>query len=198
MTATNELKKTVPVVAIAASAGGIPALQTVLRSLPSGLQAAVIVVQHRTARSPERLTAILQRCSELPVKPAKSGDVLEPGTVYVAPPDQHVRIKQDHSLELSDGRRIAHVLSSADPLFESLGQASGSHGVAVVLSGSGRNGATGVPSVRAAGGAVIAQDRETSAYFGMPAAAIATGAVDKVLPIQDIGPAVIDLVRRMQ
>ena len=181
-------------VVIAASAGGIPALQRILPSIPEDFPASIVIVLHRTESRESLLAAILQRVSRLPVKNITPGEVLRQGTIYVAPATMHVYVNVDHTVSLLDGQRISRVLSSADPLFESAAAAYGDGAIAVVLTGMGRNGASGVLRVREAGGTVIAQDRQTSAHFAMPAAAIATGAVSRVLPIDEIGPTLVHLV----
>ena len=183
-----------PVVAIAASAGGLPALQTVLRAFPDGLPAAIVIVQHRSPVHGDRLTPILQRSSRLPIKIAQEGETLRAGTVYLAPADRHVVISAERSLGFRNGKRISFVLSAADPLFESLARNVGKRAIAVVLTGSGRNGAAGVRFVKDAGGTVLAQDAATCEHFAMPSAAIATGAVDQVLPIEEIGPTIVGLI----
>lgn len=176
------------VIAIVASAGGIPALQAVLRALPPHLPAVVAIVLHRKARPKELLTGILQTASRLPVKVAESGEFMEQGRVYLAPADQHLVFQADGCVGLTEGIRVSHLLSSADPLFDSLARSAADKAIAVVLTGSGKNGAAGVRAVKDAGGTVVAQNRATSAFFQMPAAAIATGAVDYVLPLEEIGP----------
>jgi two-component system chemotaxis response regulator CheB len=118
---------------------------------------------------------------------------MEPGTVYVAPADLHLVIESDGALGFSNGRRIRYLLSSANPLFESAARFGG-RVIAAVLTGSGYDATDGVQAVRASGGVVIAQDEATSAVFGMPRSAIATGAVAHVLPLAAIGPAIASLV----
>jgi two-component system chemotaxis response regulator CheB len=140
------------------------------------------------------LVPVLQRWTGCPVKLAEMGEQLMEGMVYVAPADRHLQVMDSCQLELVDGRRISHTLSSADPMFRSAAEAFGPRLIAVVLTGTGRNGAAGVTTVHEHGGMVIAQDRETSAHFAMPAAAIATGAVDMVLPIGRIGPTLVQLL----
>jgi two-component system, chemotaxis family, protein-glutamate methylesterase/glutaminase len=169
-------------VVMAASAGGVAALQEILGALPADFPAAVVVVLHRGPDYRSVLRQVLQRSTRMRVKDALGGDPLEAGTVYVAPSDRHVSVRPDHTIELRDGRRISRVRSSADPLFASAAAAFGPRVTAIVLSGTGRNGAVSVPSIKATGGRVIVQDRASATYFNMPAAAIATGAVDAILP----------------
>ena len=181
-------------VVIAASAGGIQALQEILSSLPAGFPVPIAVVQHRSRYLPNLLPQILGRKTPLAVKLVEEAEALRHGTVYVAPPHLHLTVGPDRALVLTDGRRIRHVLSSANPLFTSAAEVLGGRVVAVVLSGSGSDASDGVQAIKAAGGVVIAQDQATSKHFGMPGSAIATGCVDLVLPLEEIGPALIHLV----
>jgi two-component system chemotaxis response regulator CheB len=180
-------------VVLAASAGGLHALSVLLSSLPRDLPVPVALVLHRTPHHPDLLAKILGRHTALRVKNALPGEHMEPGTVYVAPADLHLVIESDGALGFSDGRRIRHVLSSANPLLESAALFGG-RVIAVVLTGSGHDATDGVQAVRARGGVVIAQDEATSTVFGMPRSAIATGAVAHVLPLAAIGPSVARLV----
>lgn len=177
------------VVVVAASAGGIRALLQVLSGLSSRLRAAIVIVQHRKADK-NLLNQVLGTHSNLPVENAVEGSTLLPGHVYVAPADRHLSITRERQFATMDGRRIRGVLSSANPLFESAADAYGVNAIAVVLSGAGLDGTDGVQAVRAAGGVVIAQDESTSLVFGMPRSAIASGAVDYVLPIEEIAHAI--------
>ena len=183
------------VVVLAASAGGIAALRTILSALPAEFPAAIIVVLHRAPTRESLLAKILARDTALRVTDAIVGDHVAAGTVYLAPVDLHAVLTAQRRLDFHDGRKIAHVRSSANPLLESAARAIGRDLIAVVLSGSGRNGSAALPEVKAHGGTVIAQDRETSQHFGMPAAAIETGAVDFVLPLDAIAPKLIELTK---
>lgn len=182
------------VVVVAASADGIEAVSRVLGALPAGFPAAVLVVQHRSHRGGSVLARILARRTPLPVRDAVQGASLESGVVYLAPADQHLLVTPDRTLSFSDGRRIRHLLSSANPLFTSAALSIGPRLIAVVLTGSGFDATDGVQAVKAAGGVVIAQDPTTSKFPSMPASAVATGAVDLVLPLEEIGPALCRLV----
>jgi two-component system, chemotaxis family, protein-glutamate methylesterase/glutaminase len=175
-------------VAVAASAGGVAALSEVIGSLPPGFPLPVVIVQHRTARLPHLLGPLLARRTHLRVKTVEEGEPLQPGTVYVAPPDLHVVVSADRTLRLHNGTRIRHVLSSANPLFESAALATEGAVIAVVLTGSGHDGTDGVQAVKAAGGFVVVQEPSTAEYRGMPSSAVAAGAVDEVLPLARIGP----------
>lgn len=182
------------VVAIVGSAGGIRAMEGVLEQLPAGLAAAVIVVIHLTPQYPSVLADILARKTALVVKQAAPGDALETGTVYVAPPDAHLLVTEAGTLVLERSELVHHVRPSADALLLSIAKEYDARCLAVVLSGTGIDGAAGAAAVKQAGGSVLAQDEATAEHFGMPGAAILTGAVDQVLPLRDIGAAVIDFV----
>lgn len=181
----------VHVVAIVGSAGGIGAMQVVLGGLPVDLEASVLTVIHLTPLAPSVLPAILGRATELRVAPATDGAVLEPGVVLVAPPDAHLLVDEDDTLRLDHSELVHHVRPSADVLLLSLARNHPGLCTAIVLSGTGIDGAAGAAAVKRAGGRVLAQDEATSQYFGMPGAAILAGGVDEVLPLNEIAPAVI-------
>lgn len=181
-------------IAFAASAGGVAALQTILRALPDRLNAAIVVLLHRPPEHESYLTTILQRCTPMPVVEAQPGEPIVPGVVYVARPDMHLVVTRDRRFAYHDGHRIKFVRSSANPLFESAARVFDGHLVAVVLTGGGTDATDGVQSVKAAGGTVIAQDQATSDHWSMPKSAIRSGAVDTVLPLDAIAPAVVALV----
>jgi len=179
------------VVAIVGSAGGILALEAVLGELPQQLAAVVLAVIHLTARAPSVLPAILGRTTDLLVRQAAEDDVLATGVVFVAPPDAHLLVGEDDRLHLDHSELVHYVRPSADVLLLSLARNHPGACAAVVLSGTGIDGAAGAAAVKQAGGRVFAQDEETSQYFGMPGAAILAGGVDEVLPLDRIAPAVL-------
>lgn len=181
------------IVTVAASAGGIRALERIVGHLPAGFPAAIIVVQHLDRNHPSILAQLLRRHARMQVREARDGERVEPGTVYVAPPDRHLVAGPDGRLGLTRGELVHHLRPSADRLFESAALAFGSRTIAVVLTGTGLDGATGVSAVKRGGGTVIAQDEASSEYFAMPGAAIKTGDVDFVLPLDEIGPKLISL-----
>jgi two-component system chemotaxis response regulator CheB len=182
------------VVALGASAGGLSATALVLGALPADVPAAVVVVLHLMAQQPSYLADIFGRRTPLPVAQAADGDRLEAGKVYVAPPDAHLLVGENGELLLDSGPPIHHLRPSIDRLLASLADSYGGRAVAVVLSGTGTDGAQGVRLIKAAGGTVFAQSSDTSEHRGMPEAAVATGAVDRVLPLAEIPAAIIDAV----
>jgi two-component system chemotaxis response regulator CheB len=186
------------IVVLAGSAGGLDALIAVLSSFPSDFPIPVAVVLHRSSQGPELLADVLSSHTTLRVTQAKAGELLRPGTVYLAPSDLHLSVTPAHTFALTGGGRQSYVLSSADPLFLSVARVYAERVVAVVLSGSGHDGAEGARAVGRAGGRVLVQDEATAPAFGMPASAIATGEVDAVLPLGAIGPALLQLAIRGQ
>jgi two-component system chemotaxis response regulator CheB len=140
------------------------------------------------------LAKVLSHYTSLVVKIAEQSEEMQPGTVYLAPPDLHLTVHQDRCLALTDGHRIRHVLSSANPLFSSAAEAFGSRVIAVVLTGGDRDATDGVQTVKTYGGIVMAQDKATSRMFAMPRSAIETGCVDHILPLDEIAPALVRLV----
>jgi two-component system chemotaxis response regulator CheB len=182
------------VVALAASAGGLRALQRILGDLPSGFPAAVLVAQHRAADFPDLLPGILGDRTGLPVRSAQQGEAPRGGVVHLAPPGRHLVVRPDGTFCTSRTERVRFVRPSADLLFESVAARYGDRAVAVVLTGMGEDGARGVRSIRRRGGFVIAQDESSSEHFDMPRAAIETARVDLVLPLCRIAFALTALV----
>jgi two-component system chemotaxis response regulator CheB len=181
------------VIGIATSAGGLNALTRLLSALPPTLDAAVVVVQHLDPARPSHLADILGRRTPLPVKQAASNDRLHIGRVLIAPPGAHILVDPDGTISLSHRPPVHFVRPAADRLFESLAGSFGSRAVAVVLTGTGHDGATGAQAVKQAGGKVIVQDESTSEFFGMPRSAIDAGQVDQILPLDQIAPALVAL-----
>ena len=182
------------VVAVAASAGGLNALSQLLAGLPADFPAAVAVVQHLDPRHRSLMADILSRRTALTVKQAEDGDKLSPGTVYVAPPNKHLLIDREGTVSLTQSELVHFVRPSADLLFESVAASFKHRVIGVVLSGSGSDGSMGVQAIKKMGGTVIAQDEATSEFFSMPNAAIQTGNVDFILPLNEIASALVTLV----
>ncbi len=136
---------------------------------------------------------VIGRHAPLPVVHAQEGAQLESGHIYLAPPDRHLLVKRG-TLTLTDTELVNFVRPSADLMFESVAAAYGARAIAVVLTGSGHDGALGVTAIKQRGGTVLAQDEATSEFFGMPSAAIKTGAVDFILPLDEIAPKLVTLV----
>jgi two-component system, chemotaxis family, protein-glutamate methylesterase/glutaminase len=191
----GELEQSVTdAVLVAASAGGLSALTSVLSQLPAEFPASVAIVQHIEPHHRSMLAEILGRRCALPVTQAADGQNFQPGVVHVAPPDHHLLVDPDGTLSLTHTELVHFVRPSADLLFESGAASFGRRVIGVVLTGTGSDGSLGVEAIKRRGGTVIAQDEETSEFFGMPGAAIEAGAVDFVLPLGQIAQALTSLV----
>ena len=185
--------RVLPVVGIAASTGGPQAVIEVLRGL-ADLRAAVMVVQHLHPDFIATFRDWIERDSPLPVELALNGTALEPGRVYLAPPDVHLKLAAGRKTVLDPEPLTLH-RPSADVLFQSLAKHAGSNSVGVLLTGMGDDGAAGLLAMRSAGATTIAQDEHSSIVYGMPQAAERLGAAGKVLPLEQIASAIVRAVR---
>jgi two-component system chemotaxis response regulator CheB len=180
-----------PVVVLAASTGG-PA--TVMRMAPGftrDFPAAVILVQHMPAAFTTQYALQLMEFTGIRVKEAEANEPVQPGTLYICPGGQHLRVSPTGRMELdSTTGRIDGYLPNIDVTMESVAAYAGAMGIGVVLTGMGSDGTRGARAIKAAGGLVLAQDEATSVIFGMPAEAIKAGVVDHVLSIDDIYAAI--------
>lgn len=183
------------IIVIGASTGGTEALRVLLTSLPPE-SPGVVVVQHM----PEHFTAAfakrLNRDCCLTVKEAADGDSVVRGQVLIAPGNKHLLLKRtgaDYFVEVKDGPLVCRHRPSVDVLFRSASRYAAKNAIGVIMTGMGDDGARGLSEMKEAGAATIAQDENSCVVFGMPKAAIARGAADKVLPLPQIGQALIRL-----
>jgi len=176
------------IVAIAASTGGPAALRKLFGALPADFAVPIVFVQHIALGFAEGFARWLDESSPLRVKVAVAGEPLRPGTAYLAPDDQHIGVSERSTVVLSGAAQVGGFRPSASFLFDSVARRFGSSTMAVILTGMGRDGVDGLMEVKAVGGTVIAQDEASSDIFGMPAAAIAAGVADMVLPLDLIAP----------
>jgi two-component system, chemotaxis family, protein-glutamate methylesterase/glutaminase len=182
------------VIAIASSAGGLDALTQVLSGLPADLPAAIAIVQHLSPHYRSQMAELLDQKTALSVKEAKTGVLLKPGCVFIAPPDHHLLVNSEGALVLNQSAKVRFSRPAADLLFNSVAENYKERAIAVVLTGKDGDGAVGSQAIKEMGGTVIAQDEVTSKFFSMPNAAIQTGVVDFVLPLTDISTALVRLV----
>ena len=185
-----------PVIAMAASVGGLKALSVILGELPAAFPAAIAIVMHVSPHHQSILAEILDRRSLLNVKQAKAGDFLCRSCVFVAPPNHHLLVSNDGCLKLSSSsaEKVHFARPSAEPLFASVAAVYQRNAIAVVLTGGDGDGSFGVQIIKERGGQVIAQDRSTSQDFSMPETAIKTGDVDFILPLNQIAQKLVTLV----
>lgn len=185
------------IVAIGTSAGGLKALSQLLSGLPSDLRVPILIVQHLDPRHKSLMAEILQRHCTMKVKEGGQEEMIQPSTVYIAPPNKHMLVVQG-KINLTSTAFVHFTRPSIDLLFESVAADFGDKAIGIILTGTGIDGSMGIKAIKERGGTTIAQDENTSEHFGMPKAAIATGAVDFILPLQDIAQAIITLFRRDQ
>jgi two-component system chemotaxis response regulator CheB len=171
-------------VVVGTSWGGLAALRMILGGLPAAFPLAMAIVQHRGKDSDDALVTLLQERSVLPVREVEDKTPIEPGCVYVAPPDYHTLVEPGY-FALSVDAPVAHSRPSIDVLFESAAEAYRERLVGVVLTGANRDGAAGVQRVRQLGGFTVAQDPSTAESRTMPAAAVETG-VDRVVSLDAV------------
>ena len=188
---TSGLDQRFPVVVLAASTGGPATVMRIAPGFTRDFPAAVILVQHMPAAFTTQYAAQLAEFTEVRVKEAEANESLQPGTLYICPGGQHLRVTATGRIQL-DGTsgRIDGYLPNIDVTLESVAAYAGPLSIAGVLTGMGNDGANGAKAIKAAGGLVLAQDEATSVIFGMPAEAIKAGAVDQVLGIDDIYAAI--------
>jgi two-component system chemotaxis response regulator CheB len=179
-----------PLVVIAASTGGPATLMQLIPRFPKNFAAPVILIQHMPGAFTSQLTEQLAEASSLRVKEAETNEALCPGTLYVCPGSHDLRISATGRIKLDDGPRVSGYRPCADAAFETAAAYAGANVVGVVLTGMGSDGARGAQAIKAAHGRVLAQDEATSVIFGMPAEVIRTGAVDSVLGIEEMYPAI--------
>lgn len=184
------------VVVVAASAGGIPAIQYILSCLPADFPIPIVVVQHMAPSEQHKsiLPKVLACYTDLPVKWAEEAERCVGSCVYIAPQDHHLLVSPEGTFILSRYEKINHVQPAADPLFESVAVRFKERTVGVVLSGYHCDGAEGAKRIKEAGGRVIVQDKRTSFSFQMPHATLCATEVDFVLPLEKIAAALVSLV----
>ena len=182
------------IVVIGASAGGIEALGRLAEQLPADLPAAVFVVLHTAANDPGYLPAILSSRGPLTASTAEQGQAIRRGHITVAPPDQHLLLKDGHVL-LTRGPRENRTRPSIDPLFRSAAALHSTRVIGVILSGLLDDGVGGLGTIKRCGGITIAQEPDDAAYPDMPRHAIEAGVVAYRVPIAEMGAMLNQLVR---
>jgi two-component system chemotaxis response regulator CheB len=175
-----------PIVVVACSTGGPATLMKFAPMIPQSFPGAILLVQHMPGTFTGQFSQQLAEVSKIRIKEAEAGEILQQGQMYVCPGSHHMRITPTGRITLDDGPRISGYRPCADVTLETVAHYAGPMGIAAVLTGMGNDGARGVQAIKAAGGHVIAQDEATSIIFGMPSEAIKTGAVDAILPIEQV------------
>jgi two-component system chemotaxis response regulator CheB len=187
-----KMQREFSLIVVGCSLGGMKALETILGSLPESFCVPIAVVQHRYRTSSEGLPNYLRRHSKLPVVDADDKQWIEKGHVYLAPANYHLLI-EGNELSLSVDEAVAYSRPSVDVLFESAAEAYRDKVVGVVLTGANSDGARGAAAIAKRGGFVIVQDPKTAEAPSMPQSAIDAARVDRILPLERIGPFLTEL-----
>jgi two-component system chemotaxis response regulator CheB len=172
------------VVAIGASAGGVAALQHLVRHLDPALSAPVLIVLHIGAH-PSILPELLEKCGTMPVAHAKDGEVIRPGRIYVAPPDHHMLV-EDGAIHLTRGPKEHHTRPAIDPLFRSVALAYGSRAIGVVMTGWGDDGTAGLQAIKSCGGLAFVQSPAEAEQPSMPMSALQYCQIDQTFKVGEL------------
>jgi len=180
------------IIVIGGSAGAIAALIQLVQGFPCDLPAAVFIVVHTSPNFPSLLPQILQRSGSLPAIHPEDGDRIEPGRIYVAPPDHHLLVKRDY-IRVVFGPKENKFRPAIDPLFRTAAHAYGKRVVGIVLSGLLHDGTAGLIEIKERGGMAIVQDPQEAAVPCMPQSAIKHVAVDHILSSADMAHVLFEL-----
>lgn len=179
----------VSVVAIGASTGGPPALQSIFASLPENLPFSLLVSQHMPHGFTRTFAERLNRTSGFEVAEAVEGEPVLPGKALIAPGGKNMLFRHEEGsvrVHLVDPDPMENCVPSVDKMFRSCAEIFGSRLLGVVLTGMGNDGSAGVRAIKDAGGQVLSEAEESAVIFGMPRAAIATGKVDAIVPLEKV------------
>lgn len=185
-------------VAIGTSTGGPQALQKVITRLPGNLPCGVVVVQHMPAGFTKSLADRLDSISAISVKEAENDEVVQPGHVYIAPGNYHLRVAPSGSqrkILLSQEPPVGNHRPAVNVMYDSVAQF-GRNLVAVIMTGMGCDGCEGMKKIKSNGGYSIAQNEETSVVYGMPKAVVDAGLADEVQPLESIAKAIVEAVKK--
>ncbi len=188
------MRREFDLVVVGCSLGGMHALETILSSIGRDFRVPIAVVQHRHKKSNEQLPEFFRRATKLRVADVEDKQPIKPGHVYLAPADYHLLVERG-AFSLSVDERVAYSRPSVDVLFESAADAYGSRLIGVVLTGANADGARGAKRIKTRGGFLIVQEPATAEAPSMPKAAIAAARVDRILPLDRIGPFLVELCR---
>jgi len=189
-------KSTNKIIAIGASTGGTEAIKEVLVKFPPTVPG-IVIVQHMPAKFTTSFAERLNSLCQIRVKEAEDGDAIVPGTALLAPGNFHMVMRRSgarYYVNIKTGPLVCHQRPAVDVLFNSVAAYGGANAVGVLLTGMGKDGAQGLLKMKEAGAKTIAQDEKSCVVFGMPKAAIDLGAADKVVSLQQVSQAIIDLL----
>ena len=183
----------VAAIVIGVSQGGLDALNTLLPMLPKDFVKPIMIVQHRSADSDGYLSEHLNLICQVQVKEAQDKEVIQAGTVYIAPADYHLLVEKDASLSLSCDERVNFTRPSVDVLFESAIDCYGDKLLGIILTGNNSDGARGLKAIKDAGGVTAIQDPNEALVPSMPNAAKDITTIDHCLTLEDLGKLLANL-----
>ncbi len=184
----SKLETTNKIIAIGASTGGTEALKVIMKSMPAD-SPGVVIVQHMPEKFTTTFAQHLNNISAMEVREAKKGESVIPGRALLAPGNKHMVLRRSgarYYVDLNQAERVCYQRPSVEVLFNSVAKFAGANAVGVIMTGMGGDGAKGLLSMKNAGAKTIAQDESSCVIFGMPKEAIEVGAVNKVVPLQNI------------
>lgn len=185
------------IIAIGASTGGTEALKEVITRLPPTCPG-VLIVQHMPANFTKSFAERLDSLSQISVKEAEDGDSVVPGTALLAPGNFHMVMRRSgarYYVNVKKGPLVCHQRPAVDVLFNSVAAYAGANAIGVILTGMGKDGAQGMLKMKEAGAKTIGQDEKTCVVYGMPQEAFEVGAVDKVVPLQDVSQEILNMLQ---
>jgi two-component system chemotaxis response regulator CheB len=185
-------------IAVGASTGGTEALRLFLTALPSGCPP-IVIVQHMPEVFTRAFAERLNKECAIEVCEGRDGERLQNGRALIAPGNRHMLVKrsgEEFVVQITDGPLVSRHRPSVDVLFRSVAIAAGSKAIGVIMTGMGDDGAQGLCEMKEAGATTIAQDEASCVVFGMPKEAISRGAVDVVMPLEQIASAALSLQNR--
>ncbi|MDR4507015.1 MAG: chemotaxis response regulator protein-glutamate methylesterase [Candidatus Brocadiaceae bacterium] len=191
------IETTHKLVAIGASTGGTEALKAVLMQMPPNAPG-ILIVQHMPQLFTKQFADRLNTLCSITVKEAKDGDSVIPGMALIAPGDYHMELRRSgarYFVATNQEARVRRHRPSVEVLFESVAKFAGANAVGVIMTGMGDDGANGLLSMKESGAKTIAQDEASCIVFGMPKEAIKLGAVDKVVPLQNIPSTIFSFLK---
>jgi two-component system, chemotaxis family, protein-glutamate methylesterase/glutaminase len=180
------------IITIGTSLGGFYALKTLLGVLPQNFRLPVAVVQHRSAEESDIFAPLLASHLRLPVFEVEDKQEIEGSRIYVCPANYHLLVEPSH-FALSTDAPVLHARPAIDVLFESAADSFGEGVVGILLTGMSRDGSAGLRKIKEKGGYTVVQDPSTAEGRTMPQSAISSMAVDRILPIDEIGPFILEL-----
>lgn len=194
---SDDQRKPFPIIAIGGSAGGLEAFEAFFKNLPGVVHASFVVISHLDPKHVSMMSELIGRFTKMKVNEAQDNTIVEPGSVYVIPPNRELSISQGR-LHLTQPKDSVTIRMPIDYFLRSLADDQGDRAIAIIMSGTGTDGTLGVRAIQAAGGIVFVQDPAEAKYNGMPESAIQTGVADYILAVKDLASQLAELLVKGQ